>query len=506
MSNHETPKPEMLNPENSEAVGTARALDPSPTASATNNSDQGQPEPAQPEQGNAGIFPKAILLWSHRRRLTKAFAIGLAAGLALALVIPSRFESTVQLMPPDAQSTGSMAALAALATKSTTGVGSFAGDLLGVKSSGALFVGILRSRSLQDRIIARFHLKTVYGNRFDEDARKELAQNTGASEDRKSGIITLAVSDRDRWRAQAMAAAYVDELNGLVAELSTSAARRERVFLGERLVSIKQDLDRAARELGEFSSKNATVDINEQARAELQAAALLEGELVSAESQRQALGTIYTENNVRVRAAEARARELRRQLEMLGGKNEAAGTMAETGAAGEMAADAPYPALRRLPLLSAAYADLFRKAKLEETIYETLTEQYEIARVEEAKETPTVKILDAASMPERHSFPPRTLIALASGLMGMMASAAGLVARVRWQAMEEGDERKRFLKTVYHDVSRPGFGRGLGRGWRNVFGNPRAIPAGAQGNDGPEESSAETSEARGGEARSGEGR
>ena len=156
----------MLNPENSEAVGAARALDPSPTASATNNSEQGQPEqgrsepahpdPAQPEQGNAGIFPKAILLWSHRRRLAKAFAIGLAAGLALALVIPSRFESTVQLMPPDAQSTGSMAALAALATKSTTGVGSFAGDLLGVKSSGALFVGILRSRSLQDRIIARF--------------------------------------------------------------------------------------------------------------------------------------------------------------------------------------------------------------------------------------------------------------------------------------------------------------------------------------------------------------
>ena len=112
----------------------------------------------------------------------------------------------------------------------------------------------------------------------------------------------------------------MEELNRLVAELSTSSAHRERVFLEERLAAVKQDLDQASRELGEFSSKNATIDVKEQGRAMVEAAATLQGELIAAESQRRALEAIYTPNNVRVRAAEAQVAELRKQLEKLGGK------------------------------------------------------------------------------------------------------------------------------------------------------------------------------------------
>jgi uncharacterized protein involved in exopolysaccharide biosynthesis len=401
-------------------------------------------------ENSTPAMERARLLWANRSLLGRASLVGLIAGALIALLVPSRYESTLQLMPPDSQSNTGMAMLAALAAKSVAqsagGAGAIAGDLLGIKSSGSLFLGILRSRTVEDRLIRRFQLKSVYRTKLDEDARKELVQNSGVSEDRKSGILTLTVNDRDAQRARAMATAYAEELNRLVAELSTSAAHRERVFLEERLVAVKQDLDQAARDLGDFSSKNATLDVKEQGRTMVQAAAALQGELIAAESQRRGLEAIYTPNNVRVRAAEARASELRRQLEKLGGK----GGEANSEADGE---NALYPSLRRLPILGVKYAELYRRAKIQEVVYETLTQQYEIAKVQEAKETPSVKILDEASLPERHSFPPRMLITFLCGFAALLFASMWIVARHRWESTVSHDPRKQFAQEVFHGVN-----------------------------------------------------
>jgi uncharacterized protein involved in exopolysaccharide biosynthesis len=392
----------------------------------------------------------ARLLWASRVLLGKALLVGLMAGTLIALLIPSRYESTLQLMPPDNQSSSGMAMLATLAAKSVAqsagGAGAIAGDLLGVKSSGSLFIGILRSRTVEDRLVRRFQLKSVYRMKLDEDARKELQQNSGVSEDRKSGILTLTVNDRDRQRARAMATAYAEELNRLVAELSTSAARRERVFLEERLAAVKQDLDQASRDLGDFSSKNATLDMKDQGRAMVEAAATLQGELIAAEAQRRGLEAIYTSNNVRVRAAEARAAELRTQLEKLGGKERDGDSEGDQG-------DSLYPSLRKLPILGVKYAELYRRAKIQEVLYETLTQQYEIAKVQEAKEIPSVKILDDASLPERHSFPPRMLITFLCGCAALLFVSMWIVARHRWESTASHDPRKQFAQEVFHGVN-----------------------------------------------------
>jgi len=115
-----------------------------------------------------------------------------------------------------------------------------AGDLPGLKSSGALFIGVLRSQTSQDRIIDQFDLRKIYGKQLVIDARTKLDENTSISEDRKSGIITISVTDHSPQRAAAIANAYVDELNSLVSKVSTSSAHRERVFLEERLQVAKQ--------------------------------------------------------------------------------------------------------------------------------------------------------------------------------------------------------------------------------------------------------------------------
>jgi capsule polysaccharide export protein KpsE/RkpR len=293
---------------------------------------------------------------------------------------------------------------------------------------------------VQDALIDKFHLKAVYHDSKIEDARKDLAAHTDVSEDRKSGIITIAVTDHDPKRAATMAQAYVDELDRLVAQVSTSSARRERIFLEGRLQNVKTDLDSAAKDFSIFASKNTAIDIPAQGKAMVEAAATLQGELIAAQSELSGLRQIYADNNVRVRTVEARVNELDRKLNEIGGG----------GTQGGGKSDNPlYPSIRQLPLLGVTYADLFRQTKIQETVYELLTQQYELAKVEEAKEIPTVKVLDAAIVPTKKTFPPRTVIVLLGMMLGTTMAMTWVLGKTRWDAVDASDPRKAFAVEVY---------------------------------------------------------
>ena len=386
-------------------------------------------------------------LFEKRALLARSFLGGLAGGCLVALLIPASYQASVQLMPPDNQTSSSLAMLVALSAKTGGGAGAVAGDLLGIKSSGALFVGILRSRTVADRLAVRFDLRKLYSLHLEEDARSRLADNTAVSEDRKSGILSITVTDRDPRRAAAMAQAYVDELNQLVAQLSTSSAHRERIFLEERLRAVKLDLDDASRQFSEFASKNSAIDIKEQGRAMLQGAAAVEGELIASESELKGLEEIYTANNVRIRSVRARIAELRRQLDHLGGR-----AMPPAGQTAD-SASSQYPTLSNLPLLGVTYSDLYRRMQIQEAVYETLTQQYELAKVQEAKETPSVKVLDAASVPQKKASPPRLLLTLLGGVFALGGAAASVLLRLRWQRMDASDPEKQLTLEVFQSVN-----------------------------------------------------
>jgi uncharacterized protein involved in exopolysaccharide biosynthesis len=394
------------------------------------------------------------LLWDRRRFFFRAGAIGLLISTLVAFLIPKSYTSTTQLMPPDPQSTSGMAMMAAMAGKAGGGLAGVAGDLLGLKSSGALFIGVLRSQTSQDRLIQQFDLRKVYGKRLVIDARTKLDENTSISEDRKSGIITISVTDHSPQRSAALASAYVDQLNLLVSELSTSSAHRERVFLEERLKVAKQDLDDASNQLAQFSSKNNTLDIQQEGKAMLDAAGTIAGEMIAAQSQLEGLRQIYTDNNPRVRSMDARVASLRKQLEKLGG-TEAKGANVAATSPGRSADPAPaqvsglpYPTIRSLPLLGAKYADYYRRAKIQETVYELLTEQYELAKVQEAKETPSVKVLDRARIPEKKSFPPRLVIMFLGTFLAATLSVVWVLGADQWHAADADDPRKILAKEV----------------------------------------------------------
>jgi len=418
-------------------------------------------------RGDAILYLR--LWWEQRRFLSRAGLMGLLIGTIAAFLLPQRFEARTQLMPPDSRP-GTGMAMAALGARMGSWAG-VAGDALGLKSSGSLFIGILTSVTLQDRMVERFKLQDIYWRaRLEEDARRRLDENTVVSEDRKSGILTITVTDGDPRRAAAMAQAYVEELDRLVAELSTSSAHRERVFLEERLQAVKLELDDAAQNLSQFESRNDAMDIAEQGKSLVDAGAVLLGQLIAAESELKGLEQIYSQNNVRVQSVQARIKELRRQLENMRGwdkkestKDGARKVKSEDGEdkedkedwdKGENDAPNPlYPSIRKLPLLGVTYSDLYRRAKIKEAVFETLTQEYEMARVEEAKETPSVKVLDPARVPQRKSFPPRLQIVLACATMSLLGAAVFTFFRAKWRQIEPSNPAKLFAGEVFTGVN-----------------------------------------------------
>ena len=194
------------------------------------------------------------------------------------------------------------------------------------KALAPCLLGFLEVERYRTALCNGLTSRKVYSVKLNEEAREILSENVGASEDRKTGIVTITVTDHDPKRAAAMAQAHVEELNQLSAQLSTSAAHRERVFLEERLAAVKRDFDDASQKFSQFASKNVAIDIKEQGRAMVDAAAALQGQMIAAESELKGLEQIYTPNNVRVRAVQARISELQHQLQKLGGENAGQGS------------------------------------------------------------------------------------------------------------------------------------------------------------------------------------
>jgi capsule polysaccharide export protein KpsE/RkpR len=383
---------------------------------------------------------KLRLLWNERRWIGQMTLAALALSLLVAFLIPKRYESTTLLMPPDQQSESGLAMMAVLGKLG--GGGGLGGDLLGLKTSGDLFLGVLRSRTVEDAVITKFDLRKEYGDRKWEDARKDLARRTDIFNDRKNGIITITVTDGSPERAAGIAGEYVTQLNTLMTHLNTSSAHRERVFLEERLAQVQNDLENSEKDFSDFASKNTALDVQSQGKAMIEAAATLGGELIASETELQGLRQIYSDNNVRVRALQARVDELRSQeLKLTGKEHGAADGDAQAGTSS-------FPSLRKLPVLGVQFADLTRRVKVQQVIFETLTQEYELAKVQEAKEIPSVKILDQPNIPETKSFPPRARIAVMGVFSGMFLAMGWVLGVKRWKEIDSQSPTKTLAQEV----------------------------------------------------------
>jgi capsule polysaccharide export protein KpsE/RkpR len=349
-----------------------------------------------------------------------------------------KYSSTVQIMPPESSPSG-LAALALPALSKMPGLAGLASDLLGAKNSTAIFIKVLESRTLEDNLIQRFDLRRHYRTRYWEDTREKLRSRTTISEDKKSGVIAVSVRDRDPGFATSLAGAYSDELDKIVTQVSTSSARRERMFLEQRLDQQRTMLDESEKQFGRFASSTMTLDIPQQTKVTVEAVARLQGELIAARSELEGVQQIYSPENSRVKVLRARISELERALGKMNSGPIATGNAQDP--------TNPYPSVKSLPVLGVQWVDLYRTNKINETVFELLTQQYEMAKIQEAKEIPSVKVLDSPSIPERRY--PRPWALIIGGLIaGAVFGCADIWVKNSWKNWNPADHRRIFLSRL----------------------------------------------------------
>jgi len=414
-----------------------------------------------PQHGTPNWVHNSQLLWESRRILLGTAVISGFVSLAIAFAWPKQYESSAQLMPPS-NSTSGAALIAALAGHAggLGNLGTLAGAFLGGGGNAPLFIDLLRSGSISGDIIDRFQLQQVYHKQYRSDAAKYLARHTKIVDDKRSGVITLTVTDTDPVRARDIAQCYLNQLNIIVNKTTTSSAHQERVFVERRLHAVQVDLTQAQQRLSDFSSTHATIDIKEQTRAMVEAASRLQAQVIAEQSNLESLKQIYGDGNVRVREAQARINGLRKEVERIGGTSqemptEGTGMAPNTSRILTSVHDESYPALRQLPRLAVPYADLYREVRVQESVYDLLTQQYELARIQEAKDVPVISVIDSPGIPEKKSFPPRLIMALALTTVAIIACAALILLHCRWTQIGQHDPRKALFQQVISALLKP---------------------------------------------------
>jgi len=375
----------------------------------TEGQHQIQDEPARfsKVEDEINLLDLLLVLVRNKRLILGICATTLVLTTVITLLIPNIYTATARILPPQQEKSslgtlmGGMSDLAVLAGLSVGG------------GSGDLYVGMLQSRTVADAIIDRFDLMSVYREKYRVHTYEELKEHAAIALGKKDGIITISVEDKDPQRAAAMANAFVEEIKRLNVRLNLSSAGRERAFLEERLVLVKEDLRRTEETLKKFQEENRAIKIDDQATAMIESISRLRAELASKEVEVGVLLTYQTEQNSQVKALREAISQIKAQLRRL-----------EQAPGGQALAEDRFISTSEVPALGVQYARLLRDFKIQETLFELLTKQFEVAKVSEAKATSTIQVIDEAVVPDRKSKPTRSLIVflatLAAGCMGIL--------------------------------------------------------------------------------------
>jgi uncharacterized protein involved in exopolysaccharide biosynthesis len=398
-------------------------------------------DPDAPRQPQAGAFDPAgvsgredeislvdlaIALAGHKRlilSITGGFAI---LAIAVSLVWPASYTATLTLLPP--QQNSSLSSQLAAQLGSLGGLAQMAGGGALIKNPNEMFVAMLTSRTVEDAMVDRFGLMQEYHSRYRSDARKAFANHVKVDGSGKDGLIHIAVQDHDPQRAAALANGYVDQFRALERNLALTEAQQRRLFFEEQWKLANQNLAAAEEALKETEERTGLIQIDSQARALIEAAAALRAQITAKEVQIQGIATYASGGNAQLIEAEQELASLRAQLARLGGTSQNPENILVPK--GQMTS-AGVEYVRRL-----------RDVKYYETIYEILARQYELAKLDEAKEGAIVQVVDPAVAPERRSSPKRGLIVLAATAAGFMVGiACALLAAALRRAARDPEAR-----------------------------------------------------------------
>jgi len=366
---------------------------------------------------------------------SKWFIIRITIGLGLTALIISlflskRYTALTTVLPPQQSSSLSSALMSQIGNLGS--LGALAGSSMGLKNPNDMYVAMFKSRTVEDAMIQRFDLMKEYRQKYMSTARKAFESHATVDSGTKDNLIHISVEDKDPKRAAEMANAYVEEYRELSQHLAISEASQRRLFFEQQLEQAKDNLANAEEALKETQQKTGMIQLDSQARALIESAAGLRAQITAKEVQLQGMRTYGTSENADVVQTQQELESLRTQLAKLGGNadDSSAGLIMPKG---------------QVPQAGIEYVRKLRDVKYNETIFEILARQFEMAKLDEAKEGALIQVVDPAIVPDYKSSPKRGLITIAAAVAGLFIGIFVVLFREGLGRLRQNPEQRERL-------------------------------------------------------------
>lgn len=368
------------------------------------------------EDDEFSLLDLLIILAKHKRVVLGLPLVAAIGTVIVTFLLPNVYTGTTKILPPQ-QNASAASALLSQVLGNVAGLGG-GGGALGVRSPNDLYVGMLKSRTVADALISKFKLGEVYDEDQISEIRQRLQRESKITAGR-DGIITIEVDDRSPKRAADLANAYVEELGKLTKTLALTEASQRRVFFEQQLIQARDNLTAAEVAARKGLQSGGLAQVDAQGRSMIEVTARLRAQISAKEVQLNAMRTFAAEANPELQRVQQELDALRRELAKVEGTSSVTLT-----SKGDAAGNGGLDNLSRL-----------RNVKYYEFLYELLAKQYELARIDEAKDPAIIQVMDFAVEPDRRSRPKRGFIILAS-LFG--ALFLGVIGAFFYESYERG--------------------------------------------------------------------
>ena len=376
-----------------------------------------------------------MILLVDRWKFILWFTLAVSALTAVAvLILPSKYKAETVLLPPQQNSNAGSALLSQIGGSSA--LASLAGTSLGIKNPGDMYVALFRSRTVEDALIGQFGLMERYHTKRMSDARTAFEGRSSVVAGAKDGLIRIDVTDRDPKMAAAIANGYVDQYRKLSANLAITEAAQRRAFFQLQMLEANENLAAAEAAMTHTQEKTGVLSLDSQARSLIESAAVLRGQISAKEVELQAMSSYATPDNPQVVLAQQQLAALREQLAKL------------SGTASNTSSDILLPK-GSIPQAGMEYLNKLRDVRYYETIVELMAKEFEMAKLDEAREGAVVQVVDAATPPDKRSFPKRTLSVVIAALLGLLIACGWCFAARSLEAFTGRPENRQRIRTLY---------------------------------------------------------
>ncbi len=363
--------------------------------------------PAAREEEEISLLDLVVIVVRRKRLIVAVTAAFLVLGLLLCFLLPIRYTANSTILPPQQNSSAGAGMLAQLGNLGAMASLSGGGIL---KNPNDLQVAILKSRTVEDAMVDRFHLMALYHAKYQSEARKKFEDRAKIESGTKDGLIHISVTDTNASRAAEITNGYVDEYRKFSATLAVTEAAQRRLFFEQQLIQAKDNLATSEEVLKATEQRTGLVQLDSQTRAVIESVASLRAQIATKEVQIQAMQSYATGENPDLHLAEQELVGLKAQLDKMG--------VSSGGQSGDLLMPKG-----SVPQAGLSYVRALRDVKYYETIFDLLARQFEAAKLDEARQGAVVQVVDKAVVPDRKSFPKRTFIMIGALLAGVLIGA-----------------------------------------------------------------------------------